>query len=117
MTDKEIEKWRDNWKKEHTERFTVRINKDKEKDLLDHMKCNAPYQTFVKRLIRNDMDTHRKWAICMGVAMAAEQARRFNWKELYEQLGKLSAELGRELGLTPDQVYREAHQVQERERL
>lgn len=59
MTDKEIEKWRDNWKKEHTERFTVRINKDKEKDLLDYLKRNAPYQTYIKKLIRADMEKER----------------------------------------------------------
>ena len=105
------------WKKENMIRYTLRISKKSKTDMISHIEKNRPVNNYLRGLVEQDMDTHRKWAICMGVAMAAEQARRFNWKELYEQLGKLSAELGRELGLTPDQVYREAHQVQERERL
>ena len=70
-----------------------------------------------KEHVSMDMDTDKAWAVCMGVRIGAEYARQFNWKKLGEQLVQLANELGQELGLAPDEVFREAHQVMERERL
>ena len=89
----------------------------REKELEEHLNKHHPIGKYLKELVITDMDTHRAWAICMGVMIASEEARTYHWTDLEEKFKALAEELGQKLGLAPDEVRRQAHQVMERERL
>lgn len=105
------------WKKENMARYVLRISKKSKADMVEHIEKHRPANTYLNNLVQKDMDIERKFAICMGVSLGAEMAHRHKWSELERQLADLAYELGRELGLTPDEVQREAHQAMEREQI
>ena len=100
-----------------TYNFAVYHTNEDDKPIADWMSNHQPYTQYLKGLVKTDMNTDRKWQICMGVAIGAWYADKFGWRELKTQLCTLAEELGEEIGLDSAEVHRQAHQVMERERL
>lgn len=108
---------RNKWKKDNTILLSLRLSKQKDKAIIQALEEHRPLVSYIRELVKNDTDTDKAWAICMGVRIGAEYARTFKWVKLGEELAELANELGQKLGLAPDEVRRQAHQVMERERL
>lgn len=43
------------WQKEHVRRYSLRLNRDTEADMIQHLESVGRVQTYLKRLIRADM--------------------------------------------------------------
>lgn len=44
------------WQRESTRQYTIRLNREKEADLIEHLEQNKPVQGYIKELIRQDMN-------------------------------------------------------------
>ena len=108
---------RKKWEYETQRLFKIKVSRISEKDMVEFIESKDSINGYLKGLVKADMDTDKAWAICMGVRIGAEYARTFKWVKLGEELVELANELGQKLGLAPDEVFRQAHQVMERERL
>lgn len=108
---------RNKWKKDNTILLSLRLSKQKDKAIIQALEEHRPLVSYIRELVKNDTDTDKAWAICMGVMIASEEARTYHWTDLEEKFKALAEELGQKLGLAPDEVVRQAHQVMERERL
>ena len=108
---------RKKWEYETQRLFKIKVSRISENDMVEFIESKDSINGYLKGLVKTDMDTDRKWQICMGVAIGAWYADKFGWRELKTQLCTLAEELGKEIGLDSAEVHRQAHQVMERERL
>ena len=108
---------RKKWEYETQRLFKIKVSRISEKDMVEFIESKDSINGYLKGLVKADMDTDKAWAICMGVMIASEEARTYHWTDLEEKFKALAEELGQKLGLAPDEVRRQAHQVMERERL
>lgn len=47
---------RRDWEKENIQSYTLRLNKNTEPELTEHLERNKPYNGFIKKLIREDLE-------------------------------------------------------------
>lgn len=65
MTEDELKKMKqkqqiDQWQKEHIKRVVVKLNKESDKDILDHLDSLPNVQGYIKSLIRKDIEQNQQ---------------------------------------------------------
>ena len=102
---------RDEWKRRNTEVFTLRLSKTRDKQIIDRLKRNRPYLSYVRNVFEEHMDKNEQIAVALGIA--AEYCRREDLMELHHRIMELASQF---TDMTGAELERKAHQLLEMER-